>query len=360
MSFEPASLEPDALVRALHAIAAEKAPPSRVDPDRARADGRRILRHRRTAAGLGGTFAVAVVAVAALGAGHVFGGSRAATPGATATTATTPTASGKGWDPLVAPAVFGWLPADAQNVNYSVAPGPGQGQAALAKGNQQSITDNPAFIWLTALDPSAPAPKAGPANDGFGRILIPAPDVNGRAAYWAVDPAKRDPDLGAAGILYFQSPSGRWANLNAYYLGTDPVTTTLLHVASTARIGGAPVPLPVQISGLPPDATAPVADFERPPTDGDGAWAVGLSFGTASGAVYVHVDVSPYTGPADAGTGSAAKPCKVSNGLQICVQKIGGAGDSLPPGGLDGFLHHITSLGTDPAHWTTDVVITGH
>ena len=354
------SLEPDALARALHSIAAEDAPPSRVDPDRACADGRRILRNRRAAAGLGGTFAVAVVAAAALGAGHVFGGPRAAAP---ATEASTPAVRAQGWDPLVAPAAFGWLPANAQNVNYSVAPGPGQGPAALAKGGEISdgrVGHDPAFIWLTALDPSAPAPKAGPANDGFGRILIAAPDVNGRAAYWAVDPSKRDPDLGAAGILYFQSSAGRWANLNAYYLGTDPVTTTLLHVASTARIGDSPVPLPVQVSGLPADATAPVAEIDRPTTHGDGTWSVGLSFGTASGAAYVHVDVTPYTGASPAGTGSAAKPCKVSNGLQICVQKIGSIADSLLPGGLEGFLHGITSLGTDPAHWTTDVVVTGH
>lgn len=349
------SLEPDTLARALHSIAAQDAPPSRVDPDRARADGRRTLRHRRAAAGLGGTCAVAFIGVAALSAGHVFGGGRTAAPGTQ-----TPAVHHAGWDPLVAPATFGWLPADAQNMNYSVAPGPGQGPAALAKGNQPlgtSIMDSPAFIWLTALDPSAPAPKPGPANDPFGRILVPAPDVNGRAAYWAVDPVKRDPDLGAAGILYFQSPAGRWAMLNAYYLGTDPVTATLLHVASTAHIGDAPVPLPVQIRGLPPDATAPVADIDRPPAVGNGAWSLGLSFGTASGVTYVHMDVYPYAGPSPAGAGSAAKPCEVSNGLEICVQKDGNPGPALLPGGLEGFLHRITSLGTDPARWTTDVVI---
>jgi hypothetical protein len=251
------SVEPDVLARVLHSIAAQDAPPSGIDPARAAEDGRRILRRRRAAAGLGGTCAAVFITVAALSAGHVFGGGPVATP---ATWAQVVHAGN--WDPLVAPAAFGWLPANAQNVNYSVAPGPGQGPAALAKGSQRlgkSTTDYPAFIWLTALDPSASAPKPGPANDGFGRTLIPAPDVNGRAAYWAVDPAKRDPDLGAAGILYFQSSAGRWANINGYYLGADCRRTppspspksTAPRASATARGPSSSVSVPRRVPYTP-------------------------------------------------------------------------------------------------------------
>jgi len=350
------SLEPDALARALHSIAGQDAPASRIDPDRARRDGRRILRRRRAAAGLGGAFAVTAVAAAALGAGHVFGGGRVAAPATGA-----PVVHAGDWDPLVAPATFGWLPANAQNINYSVAPGPGQGPAALGKGSRISdgqVGHDPAYIWLTALDPGAAAPKPGPANDGFGRILISAPDVNGRAAYWAVDPSKRDPDLGAAGILYFQSPAGRWASVNAYYLDTDPVAATLLHVARTAHIGDSPVPLPVQISGLPANATAPVAELDRPATVPGGAWSVTITFGIANSGGTVTLTVAPTTA-APASGASAGSPCEVSNGLQICAQKSGDVGPTLLPGGIEGFLHGVRSLGADPAHWSTDVVIAG-
>jgi hypothetical protein len=50
----------------------------------------------------------------------------------------------------------------------------------------------------------------------------------------------------------------------------------------------------------------------------------------------------------------------VSNGLQICVQESGPGGRSLLPGGPEGFLHDIKSLGTDPARWSTEVVIPGN
>ena len=121
----------DSLSSALGTIAEQDAPPSGVDADRARVDGRRTLRRRRTAAGLGGTGAVALVAALALSAGHVFGG--APGTGAAATRQVVRTAD---WDPLVAPGTFGWLPANAPNVNYLIAPGPGQGSQALGKGSE--------------------------------------------------------------------------------------------------------------------------------------------------------------------------------------------------------------------------------
>jgi hypothetical protein len=360
------SLDADALASALDAIAAQDAPPSRVDADRVRGDGRRILRRRRRAAGLGGAGVVAVALAVAfsVNSGPVSGGVNGA--GATGGRDTAQAVASQNhtadWDPLVAPGAFGWLPDNARNINYSVAPGPGQGSTVLGKGSQISdgtVGHDPAMIWLAVLDPSRPAPKAGPLNDGSGRILIPAPEVNGRGAFWSVDPIKRDPDTGAAGAIYFQSPTGSWAEVYGYYLGADPVATTLVHVARTATIGSNPVGLPIRISGLPKDATAQVAEVDRPTTVPGAAWTVGLGLSVGTGGGLLSIAVYPAAATPFKGT-SFGDHCAASNGLRICVSVNSRVDLKLFPGGLDGLLHNITSLGPDPAHWTTDVVLVGH
>jgi hypothetical protein len=355
------SLDADELASALESIATEDDLPSRVDADRARSDGRRMLRHRRAGAGLGVTGAAAFTAVLALGANHVLGSGHTAIPAASGSASARPaTVHTADWDPLIAPATFGWLPDNAQNVNYTVAPGFGQGPATLGKGSMVSdgtVGHDAAMIWLAMLAVDQAAPKAGPLNDGSGRILVSAGDVNGRAAFWAVDPSNRNPDQGKAGTLYFQSPAGRWAVVSAYYLGADPVATTLLEVARKAHIGDTPVPLPVRIAGLPATATGLVAEVDRPTTILGATWSVTLSFGVGVGTV--SVNVYPGTATPAAGT-SFGEHCRVSDSLRICVSNIGKLDTKLLPGGLDGLLRTITPLGPDPARWTTDVVVVEH
>lgn len=356
-------LDVEALAGALGAIAEQDAPPSRVDADRARADGRRTLRLRRTAAGLGGTGAVALIAVLAVTVAHVSGGAQVA--GGPPVSQVTHTAD---WDPLVAPGAFGWLPADVPNVNYLIAPGPGQGSQVVGKGSEvtnSTLNVYPTMIWLSVLDPTQSALKAGPAPDGSNRVLIAAPEVNNRPAFWEVDPANRNPDLGKAAMLYFQSPSGRWAEINAYYLNSNPVVDTVLHVARTAHVGDVAVPLPVRISGLPSTVTAPVVELDRSTAASATTWSVGLSFAMPTGNGMVHMTVQPATGTPAADPTATAHPgldqsgdhCKTDNGLLICVSAINDPSPQLLPGGFDGLLRDITSLGADPAHWTTDVVV---
>ena len=354
-------LDTDELAGALDSIATQGAPPSRVDADRARGDGRRMLRRRRATAGLGVTGAAAFTAALALSANQVLGSGDTAVPATVGSASARPvTVHTADWDPLIAPATFGWLPDNAQNINYSVAPGPGQGPATLGKGSMVSdgtVGHDPAMIWLTALAADQAAPKAGPLNDGSDRILVPADEVNGRGAFWAVEPSNRNPDQGKSGTLYFQSPAGRWATIGAYYLGTDPVATTLLHVARTAHLGDTPVPLPVRITGLPATTNGLVAEVDRPTTIPGATWSVTLSFGVGVGTVTVNV--YPATATPVAGTGLGSH-CRVSDGLRICVDTIGKLDTKLLPGGLDRLLRDITSLGPDPAHWTTDVVVVAH
>jgi hypothetical protein len=356
-------LDSDALSAALDSIAATEAPPARIDVDRARAEGRRILRGRRAAAAsLGGAgalgLAVAATLAATLSAGH---SADAAVPSPSSTLPrTADIVHTSDWDPLIAPGTFGWLPDNAQNVNYSVAPGPGQGPAALGKGSLVSngeVGHDPAMIWLSVL-PDSQKPKAGPLNDGSDSTLVAAPAVNGRTAFWAVTPKKPNPDQGAAGALYFQSPTGRWATISAYYLGADPVAATLLHVAASAHLVDTPVPLPIRITGLPATARGEVAEVSRPTTIAGAAWSVDLGFALGNGTV--SVSVYPASAVPASGT-SFGKHCDANrNGLRICVDVIGGVDPKLLPGGLDGLLHGITSLGPDLASWTTDVVVVTH
>jgi hypothetical protein len=55
---------------------------------------------------------------------------------------------------------------------------------------------------------------------------------------------------------------------------------------------------------------------------------------------------------------ASAESCKDSKGLRICVTDHPAVGrDALASvGGAEGLLNRITSLGTDPAQWTTHVV----
>jgi hypothetical protein len=224
----------------------------------------------------------------------------------------------------------------------------------LGKGNENpdpTAHQFPAMIWLSVLDPAQSEPGAA-----SGKVLIPAPKVNNRPAFWEVDPVKRNPDTGNAGVLYFQSPTGRWAEINAYYLGTDPVAATLLHVARAAHIGDTAVPLPVRISGLPSDVSAPVAQLSRPTSIKGAAWSLQLSFSMGGDSDAAQVQVLPGTATLGSNT-EVDQHCKTSNGLLICVSTMNNRPPWFVPGGFDGLLRDITSLGMDPAHWTTDVVV---
>jgi len=267
----------------------------------------------------------------------------------TAVTGAASPARAAGTDPLVVPGDFGWLPANAQHIEYTFAPG--QEVSTVAKGGDpgpgNSLNSLPAMFWLSAYPPGQ-TPELGTFATGAKQLRVDAPPVNGRTAYWITANAA-DPTNGADTYLVWQSPQGRWAELHGYYLGDDPIEATMLRVAAGVTIGDVPVPLPISISGLPASAVANEIEADRPSARGDTTWHVGLIF--AVGGSYVSITVRA------AGSGGTAPLCDPNrNGLAICVAFSGGTANSLLPSGLPGLLKSITSFGPDPKNWTTNVL----
>ena len=345
------SFDIENLADQLDSLVAEPTPPSTIDAGRAAAAGRTILRRRRRLAvvAAAATTALAGALVTTLPTDH--GGATAAT-GAAAPTLPT------GTDPLVVPGNFGWLPANAQNIEYTFAPGQQVSTVAKGSGLGNSVESLPAMLWLTAYPPGQ-TPVLGTFATGARQLRVDAPPVNGHTAYWITATAA-DPTNGSDTYLVWQTPQGQWAELHGYYLGNDPIEATMLHVAAGVTLGAVPVPLPISISGLPTSAAANEIDAQLP-SAGNAAWQVDLIF--AVGGTYVSITVHP---AAAGGTGTATSRttsgvttpvCDSNrNGLAICVAFSGTTADPHLPGGLPGLLKSITSLGPDPKNWTTNVL----
>lgn len=333
------------------ALLTEPPPPSTIDAALAVATGRRILRRRRrlTLVAVTATTALACALVATVPLGH--GGTTAtgtSTSTSTATATSTP-ALATGRDPLVVPGKFGWLPANAQNVEYTFAPG--QQVSTVAKGDGD-VRSTPAMLWLTAFDPGQ-TPTLNTFADGAKQLRVDAPPVNGHTAYWVTANAA-DPTNGADTYLDWQTPSGQWAELHGYYLGDDPIEATMLHVAAGVTLGAAQVPLPISIGGLPVSAVADEIDAQQPSAHNT-AWEANLIF--TLGGSYVDITVHAAGATLTSTTATAGAVCDANrNGLAVCVSLIGATENRLLPGGLPGLLKSIVSFGPDPKNWTTNVL----
>lgn len=347
------SFDTENLADEFDSLFAEPAPPSTVDAGQAIAAGRAILRRRRA-------LAVAAVAATTALAGALTTVLPARQGGPTAVAGASspaPSTVAAGTDPLVVPGDFGWLPANAQNIEYTFAPGQQVSTVAKGSGAGDSIASPPAMFWLSAYPPGQ-TPELGTFATGDKQLRVDAPPVNGRTAYW-VTANSADPTNGADTYLVWQSADGQWAELHGYYLGDDPIEATMLRVAAGVRIGAVPVPLPVSIGGLPASAVANEIDAQRPSAH-DSHWQIELIF--ALGGSYVGINVRPAGGGAASAAGSASNGgttplCDPDrNGLAICVSLTGATSNPLLPSGLPGLLKSITSLGPDPKNWTTNVL----
>ena len=345
------SFDTEDLADQFDSVFTESAPPSTIDAGRAVAAGRTILRRRRRLAtvAVAATTALAGALVAVAPTGH--GGSTAATGASSSALLSGP-------DPLVVPGDFGWLPANAQNIEYTFAPGQQVATVAKGSGAGNTLASLPAMLWLTTYPPGQ-TPALGTFATGARQLRVDAPPVNGRTAYWITATAS-DPTNGGDTYLVWQTAQGQWAELNGYYLGNDPIEATMLRVAAGVTVGAVQVPLPISINGLPASAVTNEIDAQRPSAR-DAAWQDELIF--AVGGSYVSITVHAAgatatpaaTGP---GTGSVTTPvCDPNrNGLAICVTVSDGAANPPLPGGLPGLLKSITSLGPDPKNWTTKVL----
>lgn len=319
------------------------APVSTFDLSRAREDGRRHVLASRLAPIGGG---VAVVAACALVVNGL-GGTSSAGAGTQATSA----AAGHGFtgtDPLAAGARFGWLPAGFKaTAHYSGDSGNGVTAETDQTYSGTAATAPALVLTSSATEPSEPA----------GTTRKPVTVAGSRRAYLVTNPY-----VGANGLsVDWQTASGSWLRLSGILAGDQEAT--LLKVADSAAADGAAVPLPVHIEGLPKGFTLETAELDDPAAIGVDGFNVVLAYHkpgdsspsfsiTASGGKSVAA-TNPHIGSAEPKGGT----CEDSDGLHICVQDDQHGPDPLASiGGAKGLLDRITSLGTDPANWTTNVV----
>jgi hypothetical protein len=329
-------------------------PLSTIDAHRACHEGRLVRRRRRTVRAVAGAAGVSVLVAAVL-----------TWPALLARNASLITeqqlggAVATGTDPLTSPGVFGWLPADAPNVSYSLHSGQ---LAMVAKGAERNPSDYPPVIWLSLYDGM---PDAGSLGVGGAQQHLTAPRINGRVAFW-VSSSTSDPTNHGDTHLVWQVRSGLWADLHGYYLGHDPIEATMLHIARQTRVGEAPVALPISIRGLPRSAVATEADLWRPSPGSGSGWDLDLEFRVGQSQLSIGVTlaghgpparVTPTPVPTGASPPNTPRSCVYGkNGLDICVSITGPVPAALGSGGLPGLLAAITSLGPDPKNWTTNVI----
>ncbi|MBS2531383.1 hypothetical protein KGQ20_01230 [Catenulispora sp. NF23] len=326
-------------------VAAEyaDAPVSTFDLGRAREDGRRRVLASRLAPIGGG---VAVVAACALVVNGLGGTSQAG-----AGTAATSAAAGHGFtgtDPLTKGARFGWLPAGFQATAHSSGDYGNGVTAQTSQSYSNTSTTAPALVLTSsATEPYEPA----------GTTRKPVTVAGSQRAYLVTNPYV----VPAALSVDWQTASGSWLRLSGTIAGDQEAT--LLKVADSAAADGTAVPLPIHIEGLPKGFTLETAELDDPAAIGVDGFNVVLAYHkpgdpspsfsiTASGGKSVTA-TNPHIVSAEPKGGT----CEDSDGLHICVQDDQHGSDPLASiGGAKGLLDRITSLGTDPANWTTNVV----
>jgi hypothetical protein len=160
--------------------------------------------------------------------------------------------------------------------------------------------------------------------------------------------------------LVWQTPSGSWVSLEADGLDSESMQATLEHVADTAGVGDLDLALPIRISGVPVSAKLQTGQITQttPTSAGDGVQYrldVALAFGVGGSAAQAAIAVVP-AGEWPVAPSGWSGACKVQNGYRVCVYAPDQKVDHYLSGGLGTLLDDVTSLGTDPAHWSPDLV----
>jgi hypothetical protein len=355
--------------RLLELAAATEAPPSQVDVELARSQGRRKRQWRR--AGRAGGAAVAVIAVVV--AAVAVSGSGGAAPGR----GETPAAHGQVTAPrrfsLLSPyAAFGWLP-----------PGESLGGGTISPA-EIYLTAGPSASWALTVYVAGfcnltseqvlrqlnqhQQPQldcADPAGGTVYPVISAAPHVDGHAAFWTAGHT----------YLVWQYAHRSWAALGTPKNAAPGVVTK---VAGHVRYGvaGSPVKFPAQLTGMPAAwrlafvhfaADAGVLRASQYALAGTGARFPAPSFTTdpagAGSSCYYYPDgqsarqtingyrVTVNHLPASNGRPPVQQVCAPSaDGLMVFVSTYGRGAS---PDAVRIFRDHMRLLGTNPANWTT-------
>jgi hypothetical protein len=321
------SLDTDNLAERFSRVFDAPEPPTGIDPHNLLEAGRRIKRQRRRTRQIVGS-AVSLVCLLAAGT-FVLTSPHPAGLGPVTTTAEI-------GDPLTIQADFTWLPGPTRSIQYSGGSLHGSGYVSH-DWNDGKIPVTEQLTWNVTPDPSM-------------RGLKSVGTVNGRAAYYT-----------SSGALYFKSPARQWAELTDAALpgnnaGPDyryVSVATELEIARAIHFAPREIALPIRIDDA--DAKPSRIYFS---TQGTDAWS--LQLGYTEGSIDITLDVKPGK-PETTNGGEALNyyvathtfkyAAEASNGLGINIDMASTQGSA--PGDPKAYLSRITSLGLDPANWTT-------
>ena len=132
----------------------------------------------------------------------------------------------------------------------------------------------------------------------------------------------------------------------------DPDPTMLLDAAKAFDATPIDMPLPLRITGLD-SAQVTFASFDQAP--GSSSWTMSIQL-AMDGRTYV---IDANAGPAATPSPTIGYPpaMETVDGVGISVSIISGSNGSPSAPTVSQVLAHVTSLGTDPSKWTTDVIV---
>jgi hypothetical protein len=351
---------------------AEDAPPSTIDALRARADGRRrMLRTRAAGAGAAAVIVAVALAVAALTAARE--PSRAPANPVPSHRAAVPKNAEPvvmaGTDPLIADVEFGWLPDGFAQSGFV----PDDAEAQPADGgtttspyvNASIVSSEPTHV----LDPTVSQAGKQPWEGALLKQRIPVAVLGSPKAYWVSNDA-HNPLMGDWAFLVWQLNGDRWGILYTYHVESIADWQHVVpRIASQLRLTQDPIAMPFHIQAVPDDfgvvqasyrkATLSVPAILEPVT---AAWVATVQFQAEGSDVWVTAEPAPPPGSAPDAHASVtnlatASQCADKQGVRLCVDVDDGLPRSLVAiGGIPGLLARLTSMGADPAGWTTKVL----
>ena len=138
---------------------------------------------------------------------------------------------------------------------------------------------------------------------------------------------------------------------------TDSDPTMLLGAAKAFHATPTDLPLPLRITGLD-SAQVTFATFSQAP--GSSAWTTSIRLAIDGRDYQIDANPGPAVTPsatATETTGGQFPVMETLNGVGISVSTDSGTSGSASAPTVAQVLAHITSLGTEPSNWTTDVIV---
>ena len=342
-------------------------------------DARAILRRtarRRTSQVLGTAAAgIAVVAGATVFAAHI---GPVAAGKAAATATASHTAAPEGTDPLTLPGSFRTAPSGSTPIGYSVYgasanlteyPGPGGGGNAtmLIHDAQAGSTSAGAEYQVSVGWEAGYYPKVTDLPHESQNAYTPVGTVNGHPAYYS---AQLRTLAFWAGSAQGYAREGVFVVTPALIAVSDPAV--LMYGARAYDTASAAAPLPLRITGLD-SAKAISASFGQaspgasspnpgPAFPSGSSWYVNIGLQIDGRTYEITANPGPAVTPplsslARLTGGTLVSATKTVDGLGIMVSTPSGKSGSASAPTVSQVLAHVTSLGTDPSGWTTDVIV---